>query len=133
MHPDFYDGAADGEAAGRLPRRACCGPLGRDIDTDDWTWLCELAGQLLFWPPNVSGWDDTRWLDTSTDARPLAARRPTCSTTISLRRLGRRATAPPRPPRRRSNSALARLGLRRRCGPSTEHELLDFVERAPRN
>ena len=20
---------------------------------------------MLFWPPNVSGWDDTRWLDTS--------------------------------------------------------------------
>ena len=24
-----------------------------------------MAGQQLFWPPNVSGWDDTRWLDTS--------------------------------------------------------------------
>ena len=39
--------------------------LGRYIDTDAWTWLCEPAGQVLFWPPNVSGWDDTRWLDTS--------------------------------------------------------------------
>jgi hypothetical protein len=39
--------------------------VGRFIDTDSWTWLCEEAGQLLFWPPNVSGWDDTRWLDTS--------------------------------------------------------------------
>ena len=24
-----------------------------------------MPGQQLFWPPNVSGWDDTRWLDTS--------------------------------------------------------------------
>ncbi len=24
------------------------------------------AGQRLFYPPNVAGWDDTRWLDTST-------------------------------------------------------------------
>jgi hypothetical protein len=39
--------------------------LGRGIDTDAWTWLCDEAGQMLFWPPNVSGWDDTRWLDTS--------------------------------------------------------------------
>ena len=39
--------------------------LGRYIDTDAWRWLCEPAGQVLFWPPNVSGWDDNRWLDTS--------------------------------------------------------------------
>ena len=39
--------------------------LGRHIDTEAWVWLCEEAGQLLFRPPNVSGWDDTRWLDTS--------------------------------------------------------------------
>jgi hypothetical protein len=40
--------------------------LGRHIDTEAWSWLCDQAGQLLFWPPNVSGWDDRRWLDTST-------------------------------------------------------------------
>jgi len=39
--------------------------LGRPIDTEAWTWLCDQAGQQLFWPPNGSGWDDTRWLDTS--------------------------------------------------------------------
>jgi uncharacterized protein (DUF1800 family) len=33
---------------------------------DGWAWLCENAGQVLFNPPDVSGWDDTRWLDTST-------------------------------------------------------------------
>src|SRR3712207_8124658 len=26
----------------------------------------QLAGQQLFYPPNVSGWDDSTWLDTST-------------------------------------------------------------------
>ena len=40
--------------------------LGRAIDTDAWTWLGDLAGQHLFQPPNVSGWDDSSWLDTST-------------------------------------------------------------------
>ena len=39
--------------------------LGRGIDTTAWVWLCDEAGQQLFWPPNVSGWDDSRWLDTS--------------------------------------------------------------------
>ncbi len=47
----------------------CAGMLravGRGIDTASWAWLCEIAGQYLFMPPNVSGWDDSRWLDTAT-------------------------------------------------------------------
>jgi hypothetical protein len=40
--------------------------LGRTIDTTSWTWLDSMAGQQLFYPPNVAGWDDTRWLDTAT-------------------------------------------------------------------
>ena len=40
--------------------------LKRGVDTDSWTWLLSLAGQQLFYPPNVAGWDDTRWLDTAT-------------------------------------------------------------------
>ena len=36
------------------------------IATEDYIWLSALAGQLLFYPPNVSGWNDERWLDTST-------------------------------------------------------------------
>jgi uncharacterized protein (DUF1800 family) len=38
---------------------------GRFIDTSAWVWLGNESGQQLFWPPNVAGWDDTRWLDTS--------------------------------------------------------------------
>jgi uncharacterized protein (DUF1800 family) len=37
----------------------------RGIDTEAWTWLANQAGQQLFYPPNVSGWDDDRWLDTA--------------------------------------------------------------------
>ena len=33
---------------------------------NDWFWIDALAGQQLFYPPNVSGWDDGRWLDTAT-------------------------------------------------------------------
>ncbi len=39
--------------------------VGRYVDTAAWIDLCAEAGQLLFWPPNVSGWDDSRWLDTA--------------------------------------------------------------------
>ena len=47
----------------------------RGIDTDAWTWLADLAGQQLFYPPNVAGWDDTRWLDTATFRGALEPRR----------------------------------------------------------
>jgi Protein of unknown function (DUF1800) len=40
--------------------------IGRPIDTTAWAWLSAGAGQQLFYPPNVAGWDFTRWLDTST-------------------------------------------------------------------
>ncbi len=36
------------------------------ITTTDWAWIGSLSGQQLFYPPNVAGWDDTRWLDTAT-------------------------------------------------------------------
>jgi uncharacterized protein (DUF1800 family) len=39
---------------------------GRGIDTDGWAWMNGIAGQQLFYPPNVSGWNDDRWLDTAT-------------------------------------------------------------------
>jgi uncharacterized protein (DUF1800 family) len=40
--------------------------IGRPIDTTAWAWLSAGAGQQLFYPPNVSGWDYGHWLDTST-------------------------------------------------------------------
>src|SRR5262249_1459961 len=38
--------------------------LGRGIDTEAWTWLCDEAGQLLFLPPHGSGRGHTRRLRT---------------------------------------------------------------------
>jgi uncharacterized protein (DUF1800 family) len=40
--------------------------LGGGIAADDWIGLATQTGQLLFYPPNVSGWPKNRWLDTST-------------------------------------------------------------------
>ena len=64
MHPDLYLG---------LPMvkppvvflASLLRALGRGVDGDSWIWLSDMMGQQLFRPPNVSGWDDNRWLDTS--------------------------------------------------------------------
>jgi hypothetical protein len=65
MHPGFYSGPKMVKPpvvfiAGML--RA----LRRGVDSEVWRWVAELAGQRLFRPPDVSGWDESRWLDTST-------------------------------------------------------------------
>jgi uncharacterized protein (DUF1800 family) len=36
------------------------------ITGEQWAWLCDGAGQRLYYPPDVSGWDDKRWLDSNT-------------------------------------------------------------------
>ena len=64
-HPALYNGARLVKPpvvynAGLLRR------IRRGIDTTAWAWLDSMAGQQLFYPPNVAGWDDTRWLDTAT-------------------------------------------------------------------
>lgn len=64
-HPALYDGGRLVKSpavytAGLLRR------IGRPIDTTSWTWIGAMAGQQLFYPPNVAGWDDARWLDTAT-------------------------------------------------------------------
>lgn len=65
MHPAFYQGPRMVKppvvfTAGMLRMR------NEGITTDAYTYLAELSGQRLFYPPNVSGWDDSAWLDTGT-------------------------------------------------------------------
>ncbi len=43
------------------------------ITTTSWTWVAGLTGQVLFQPPNVSGWNYAQWLDTSRWAGRLEA------------------------------------------------------------
>jgi hypothetical protein len=35
------------------------------VQLESWIWTAEEAGQRLFVPPNVAGWDDEHWLDTA--------------------------------------------------------------------
>lgn len=74
MHPMMYQGPRMVKppivhSAGLLRMRNA------GIATQSWSWISELTGQRLFFPPNVSGWDDDAWLDTGTfRARWIAAR-----------------------------------------------------------
>jgi Protein of unknown function (DUF1800) len=65
QHPDFLDGP-ELVTPPVVYNAGLLRAIGRPIDTVAWVWLDAGAGQQLFYPPNVSGWDFTRWLDTST-------------------------------------------------------------------
>jgi len=64
LHPDLHTGAP----LVKPPAVYTAGLLratGQTITGDQWSWLGTMAGQQLFYPPNVSGWNDRAWLDTS--------------------------------------------------------------------
>jgi uncharacterized protein (DUF1800 family) len=65
QHPDFHAGA-DMVIPPVVWTAGLLRSIGRGVDTTAWVWLASGTGQRLFYPPNVAGWDDTRWLDTST-------------------------------------------------------------------
>ena len=71
-HPLFYDGP-------RLVTPPVVWTAGllrgsrQTITTTSWTWVAGLTGQVLFQPPNVSGWNYAQWLDTSRWAGRLEA------------------------------------------------------------
>jgi len=64
MHPEFHTG----QRLIKPPIVQIAGMhRGRKVGvtTDSWAWISEQAGQRPFDPPNVAGWDETRWLDTA--------------------------------------------------------------------
>jgi hypothetical protein len=65
QHPDFY-GGPELVTPPVVYNAGLLRSISRPIDTTAWAWLSANAGQQLFYPPNVSGWDFSRWLDTST-------------------------------------------------------------------
>jgi hypothetical protein len=65
QHPDFYEGP-ELVTPPVVYNAGLLRAIGRYIDTTAWAWLSSNAGQQLFYPPNVSGWEFSRWLDTST-------------------------------------------------------------------
>jgi uncharacterized protein (DUF1800 family) len=65
MHPRFHEGPR----MVKPPAVYIAGLLratGQGIAKGDWSWISDQAGQMLFQPPNVAGWDESHWLDTAT-------------------------------------------------------------------
>ncbi|MEH3052717.1 MAG: DUF1800 family protein [Patulibacter minatonensis] len=65
LHPDLYEGPSMTKSpvtylGGLLRARR------KGIDTDAWTWIADGCGQQLWYPPNVSGWNERAWLNTTT-------------------------------------------------------------------
>jgi uncharacterized protein (DUF1800 family) len=126
QHPDFYLGPRMVTppvvyTAGLLRR------LGAGITTNAWAWIGQLSGQQLFYPPNVAGWDYSRWLNTATFlGRWIAA-----SQVLQGRELNPSHPAPDTPS---APAALVERALQFWHNPDlsepTQTLLTDFAERA---
>jgi uncharacterized protein (DUF1800 family) len=123
QHPDLYTGPWMVKppvvfTAGLL--RA----LERHVDTTAWVWLDYIAGQQLFYPPNVAGWDESRWLDTGT----FRGRWELAATALgAFDENSWSAPAIPDPERLLKRALL--LNGRPSLAPETQAALLDFVRR----
>jgi uncharacterized protein (DUF1800 family) len=65
QHPDFHQGP-ELVTPPVVFNAGLLRAIGRPIDTTAWAGLSAQAGQQLFYPPNVSGWDFSSWLNTAT-------------------------------------------------------------------
>ncbi|MBV8258428.1 MAG: DUF1800 domain-containing protein [Actinobacteria bacterium] len=95
------------------------------VDGTTWMQLAAQSGQRLFYPPDVSGWDDTRWLDTST----FRARWFIAAKALTPYRLDERVTAP----RKKATDLLAaalHLFAEPSLLPTTQHALVAFADSA---
>jgi uncharacterized protein (DUF1800 family) len=103
--------------------------LNRGVDTTAWVWLSEGAGQRLFEPPNVSGWDDERWLDTASFRGRWAIANEALSRYTLERKKGRKPPSVPSSPAKMVNAAVAILGYPE-IRPQTRAALETYARRA---
>ena len=96
----------------------------RGVDTSSWSWIGHLMGQQLFYPPNVAGWDDTRWLDSGTWRGRWSA----ASEAICERRIEDDAGYKPDNPKQAVDRALAFWG-KPAISRQTRAALLSFARR----
>jgi uncharacterized protein (DUF1800 family) len=65
QHPALYEGPRMVKPAAVFSA-GLMRAIGGQITSQLWFRVATIAGQRLFYPPDVSGWNDSRWLDTST-------------------------------------------------------------------
>ena len=99
--------------------------LGRGVDTSV-VGLArrEGAGQRLFYPPNVAGWDDSRWLDTNAFRGRWSIANEALGKVTLEQKKGKKPPKVPNDPETIVQAALAFLGnptIRRRPTPSCSH------------
>ncbi len=122
-HPDLYAG----QRMVKQPVVFTAGllrTLGRPVDGNLWTQLDQQSGQRLFYPPDVAGWDFTRWLDTAT----FRARWFVAANALAPLRLDEQSAAPAKPPTllARARHLLGDPDLSQK----TQHALLGFAAAA---
>jgi uncharacterized protein (DUF1800 family) len=123
VHPDFYKGPRMVKPPAVYNAGLLRG-MKRGVDTDSWTWIGHLMGQQLFHPPNVAGWDDTRWLDSGTwRGRWYAA-----AEAVKDRRIDTDAAYAPDDPQAAVNKAIAFWG-NPTMSAKTRSGLLAFAQR----
>jgi uncharacterized protein (DUF1800 family) len=101
---------------------------GRGIDSAQWFRLSALAGQRLFYPPNVAGWEEARWLDTAT----FRGRWNLAAFALKPAALDPKSATSPQSPGELLARALAFLGNPTLTG-QTRRVLIDFARRALTN
>jgi uncharacterized protein (DUF1800 family) len=119
-HPDLYAGPRMVKqpvvyTAGLLRT------LGQGVNGNIWTQLALQSGQRLFLPPDVAGWDYTRWLDTAT----FRARWFLAANALAPLRLNEKSGGEPAKPAvhvRRAQHLLGDVEL----STKTQHALLSF-------
>jgi hypothetical protein len=103
--------------------------LGRRVEGTAWVWLLDGAGQRLFSPPNVSGWNDERWLDTATFRGRWAIANEALSKFTLEQKRGRKPPDVPRTAEAIVANALYLLGSPR-IRPQTAAALETFARKA---
>jgi uncharacterized protein (DUF1800 family) len=103
--------------------------LGRRVEGSSWVWLLEGAGQRLFYPPNVAGWDDERWLDTATFRGRWAIANEALSKFTVEQKRGKKPPDVPRTAEKIVANAVFLLGSPR-IRPETEAALVRFARSA---
>jgi uncharacterized protein (DUF1800 family) len=103
--------------------------LDRRVDTNAWVWLGDGAGQRLFYPPNVAGWDDERWLDTATFRGRWAIANEALSKFTLEQKRGRKPPKAPAKPEAIVDNAIFLLGSPR-IRPVTRAALVRFARAA---
>ena len=101
--------------------------LGRTITGEEWVWLSDGAGQRLYHPPDVSGWDDKRWLDSNT----IRARWDVVNSAVAGRTIDPSSTAARTYPAETPEQAVAAAGgywLDPRLESETQAWLLAFAQ-----